>query len=517
MDTSLLQIILLSMDNEWIQKNKISVFELFDLLNEEKVEYIYRGKFDSKITDGILSLAEINLDTTDSVKIKKRVYFILVEGLQNITRHQEQANEIDDFNEGFLAIQKKDTEYAITTGNLIQNTTIADLSSQLDKINSLSKDDLKTFYRQILDNETFSQKGGAGLGLIEIARKSGSKIAYDFQEVSDNHSYFYMHTKISLAADTAEYEVQSLANMKIIHKFFAEQDILINVTGIFNHEKLIYLLSILESHMSKQVVLKNKMFSVMIELMQNVVKHADDIEINNVMGKHSVFFITSNDNEISINSGNYILTKKVKKLKQHIDKINNMSHNELNKFHFDTLVNYKTEKEISYGLGLLDMRLKSRNPIFYTFQEIDDTNSFFSIRISLNHEIQRKRVLQISPKDTTPKIILDEKNGQFTFCGNSYPENANEFYKPIINWITKYSESPRLFTLFEFKFNILSTSSQKELIKILKSIEKTAESSAVVVRWYYNKKDEDSLTFGMEFSQLFNIDFKLVEFDNAPC
>lgn len=504
------------MTNNWIRNDKISVYELFDLLNSEEVEYIYHGKFDSKITDGILSLAETNLDTTDSKKIKKRVYFILVEGLQNITRHQEQNVKYEDYNEGFLAIQKKQSEFAITTGNLITNSSIEDLTTKLDQINSLNKDELKKYYRQILDNETFSQKGGAGLGLIEIARKSGSKIAYDFQKISDTHSYFYMQTKISLTNNETDYKVQSLSNMKIIHKFFSEQDILINVTGILNHEKLIYILSILESHVSKQVVLKNKLFSIMIELMQNVVKHADAVDINNVIGKHSVFYITSNDNEIALNSGNYILTKKVPKLQKHIEKINKMSQNELNKFHFDTLVNYKTEKD-TIGLGLLDMRIKSRNKINYSFQKIDEKYSFFAIRISLKNEIQRKRKLKLEEAESTPSINLDEKNGKFTFCGDSYPESASKFYKPVLKWIKKYAENPRLFTIFEFKFRYLSTSSQKELIKILKIIETIAKSSAVVVRWYYQKNNEDAFNFGVEFSRLFNVDFNLVEFDKLTC
>lgn len=506
------------MNNDWIQKNKISVYELFDLLNEEKVEYIYRGKFDSKITDGILSLAEINLDSTDSVKVRKRVYFILVEGLQNITRHQEKSEDVDeDYNEAFLAIQKKDTEFAITTGNIITNESIEDLKDKLEKINSLNKKELKDFYRKILDNETFSQKGGAGLGLIEIARKSGNKIAYDFQEISDSHSYFYMQTKITFSTDQSEQELQSLSNMKVIHKFFAEQDILINVTGIFNHDKLIYILSILESHMSKQIVLKNKMFSLMIELMQNVVKHADDVTIDDVKGKHSVFFITNNNDEISINAGNFIKTSKVKELKSHLDNINEMTHNELNKFHFDTLVNYKTEKEISYGLGLLDMRIKSRNKLFYNFQEVDDGFSFFAIRVRLSQEIKRKRVLNIDATQNTPKVILDEKNGLFNFCGNSYPEDAESFYKPIIEWIEKYAQNPRLFTMFEFKFNLLSTSSKKQLIKTFNTIEKIAKSSAVVVKWFYDPNDEDALNFGMEFSKLFNIDFKLEIIGELNC
>ena len=90
------------MAKELLSNNEIPVYKIFNLLYEEKVEYIYRGDFDSKITDGILSLAEVNLgDQEDSTKLRKRVFFILVEGLQNITRHQEQITEVDEYNESY--------------------------------------------------------------------------------------------------------------------------------------------------------------------------------------------------------------------------------------------------------------------------------------------------------------------------------------------------------------------------------------------------------------------------------
>jgi glutaredoxin len=194
-----------------------------------------------------------------------------------------------------------------------------------------------------------------------------------------------------------------------------------------------------------------------------------------------------------------------------------MSNKELNKFHFDTLYNYKIKKENEFGLGLLDMRIKSKNQLNYAIEKINSKYSFFSIKVYLEKESERNKILKIKQTSTSPKVILDEKNGIFSFCGNCYPENAIKFFDPILTWLKDYAQKPRLFNIFEFKFKFLSTASQKEIIKIMSTIENIATSSTVIVKWYFEKNNDDSLEFAIEFSKLFNLDFNIVEFDKLEC
>ena len=66
----------------------------------------------------------------------------------------------------------------------------------MDKINSLSKDELKAMYKEILNNDQFSNKGGGGLGLVDIARRTGQPLGYRFKEVGGDYSFFTMSIKI---------------------------------------------------------------------------------------------------------------------------------------------------------------------------------------------------------------------------------------------------------------------------------------------------------------------------------
>ena len=148
--------------------------ELFRDMQRENLSYIYRGVFTQKITDNILSLAESNLTKSgESSTVKKRVFSIMVEGLQNITRHQDE-NLVEDVDKtGIFVIQRKGENYFITTGNLIDKQYIEKLTVQLNKINSLK------FTRVGTEIE---------IDLIALLNKSGdaSKFADRAKQVSEN-------------------------------------------------------------------------------------------------------------------------------------------------------------------------------------------------------------------------------------------------------------------------------------------------------------------------------------------
>jgi hypothetical protein len=94
-------------------------------------------------------------------------------------------------------IAKNELNYNIITGNFVGNQSIAPLRSRLDEVNSLTKEELKEFYKSILNNGIRSLNGGSGLGMIDIARKTGEKLEYNFLEIDDKVSFFTLIIKVS--------------------------------------------------------------------------------------------------------------------------------------------------------------------------------------------------------------------------------------------------------------------------------------------------------------------------------
>ncbi|MFI5150698.1 MAG: DUF6272 family protein, partial [Bacteroidia bacterium] len=90
-----------------------------------------------------------------------------------------------------------DNQYNIITGNYIKSRNVSGLKNRLDEINKLSKEELKDYYKMVLNNGEMSDKGGGGLGMIDIARKTGEKLNYNFMPVDDSYSFFSLNIKIS--------------------------------------------------------------------------------------------------------------------------------------------------------------------------------------------------------------------------------------------------------------------------------------------------------------------------------
>jgi hypothetical protein len=87
--------------------------------------------------------------------------------------------------------------YHIVTGNYIANENVTGMKNRLDEVNALSKEELKEYYKQILNNGEMSLKGGGGLGMIDIARKTGQKLGYHFEKIDEKVSFFNLDIKIS--------------------------------------------------------------------------------------------------------------------------------------------------------------------------------------------------------------------------------------------------------------------------------------------------------------------------------
>ena len=365
-----------------------TTFWFFDKVRNDKLCLLYNGSFSDEVTDKFIDLSEYNINTNVELsKMKKKVSFLMAECFQNIVRHGEtkEVNKDTYENPGFFLTKSIDSSYFITTGNLIYKKNIDKLKGQLNQVNNLDKDELKELYRKVIDTEEFSSKGGAGLGLIEMARKSGQKIEFSFNEYDEVFSFFY--SQITLMRKNEELEPIEKIDFPIIesidfHKKMNEKNILLIQKGDFSQESILPVLNIIEQNLRSDSSIPNKnkeVYHVLVELLQNIGKHCLKIDERN----DGIFLIGQKESNFVVTAGNYIENSKVPDLEKRLKTVQTLSKNELKELYLKELKEGKETEHGGAGIGLIDIAKECTNPIKYNFYKIDQNKQFFTIQVSI--------------------------------------------------------------------------------------------------------------------------------------
>jgi hypothetical protein len=154
-----------------------------------KVVMSHFGSFSQDLVSKLsLASEEILTSAGDKKKVVKRVFSILIEGLQNIRIHGSE----DEFDKqlGYLIFASNKKQYRIIMANVIRTSDYKKLEEYLELINSYSEEQLKETYISVLSNEFLSQKGGAGLGFITTRIKSGNPLEHSFYALNEEKMLF---------------------------------------------------------------------------------------------------------------------------------------------------------------------------------------------------------------------------------------------------------------------------------------------------------------------------------------
>jgi hypothetical protein len=180
------------------------MFNTYQQMEKDNVILSFKGIISRELLDSIYQLMESKMiSLNEDLPKRKRVYNILVESLQNIYHHldelwqEDEGSELKSKDAMFMVVRTDDGLYTVYTGNYLLSSKCGLLQEKIDHINSLTAEQLRSHYVDTLNTTELSEKGGAGLGMIDLARKSGNKLAFSFAKVSEKYSFFSLAININ--------------------------------------------------------------------------------------------------------------------------------------------------------------------------------------------------------------------------------------------------------------------------------------------------------------------------------
>jgi hypothetical protein len=178
---------------------------------------------------------------------------------------------------------------------------------------------------------------------------------------------------------------KNLGGSEYLFPISVPNNILISFIGVIDSNAEVYLITQVEEYLDSikcRETTKAKVMEIVIELLQNVLHHSPDQPLDEkIIG--NTFQLERSKRGLIISTSNYILTRKIATLQKRIEYLNSLTPDELTSLHKDILGNGNSARETA-GMGLIEIRRKSRNPILFMFappSNLDNKYSLFTVKV----------------------------------------------------------------------------------------------------------------------------------------
>jgi hypothetical protein len=358
-----------------------------DKMMKERLMFVYRGVVTNENSVPLLMLLEKEMENSEFGFVgRKRLFMFVLESLQNVSRHSNKSQHADM---SLVVYSKTGNGYTVTTGNVLPTSSINDLRLRLNEINNLETKEIRNVYRQMLSNSEFSSKGGAGLGLIEMAKKTGNKLDFDFVEIDKEFSYFILSKTVDSGGVGSHFgnkekpfQGKSVAQLE---RIMAENNVYLIWSGHITPDVGKEVLSFTETKLSEEEPesnLRKRVFSILVEILENVAKYSPGREAEEKLGM-PVAMIRLEDKVYSLTTGNLILNENVEHLREKLDIINKYDKVGLKELFRKSLSGQTISDDSTGNMGLIDMARKSGSKLLYQFEKMDDQYSYYTLTVKV--------------------------------------------------------------------------------------------------------------------------------------
>ena len=176
------------------------VFDMYDELEKQRIMLSFKGNLSPELVTALLGLVERKMEVIEEDgRIRKRVFNVAMECLQNLYHHNAGSALPDraEDRQGVIMIAHGEPGYSVLTGNFMASEEVNALKTHLDRVNGCEPEQLRDLYKETLNDGRFGKAGGGGLGIIDIARKSGRKLEYGFVPLDEANAFFSLNVNVS--------------------------------------------------------------------------------------------------------------------------------------------------------------------------------------------------------------------------------------------------------------------------------------------------------------------------------
>jgi hypothetical protein len=356
------------------------VYDLFQFLRDDHLCLYYQGEIQDAITAQLIALNDEAASKQEKGSVlKRKVAFVIAECFQNMIRHQE-VPEIwnsTNYKPAMFALRQRMDTYHIASANLVKNEQVETLIWYLKELVRHDEEALRSLYCKLLPKEGLSEKGGAGLGLLELARKSNQQFAYDFRHINFFLSQFFFQLHLNAKGKS----VPALSQFVAMYDSLLADNVQLVYKSDFTQDSMLPVLEMMESNLqwkNSTLTMRKSVLYVMVEMFQNIVKHAARL---NDRQEGLLMICSAGKNAYNLITGNLVALEAIDTISDYLTRLNGLDEDALQQLYLTELRRTVSRDKGGAGLGLIETARYCQTDFEYSFFPYNQTHAFFALRV----------------------------------------------------------------------------------------------------------------------------------------
>lgn len=349
-----------------------SLCDVYSKFENDNHVFVYAGQFSDALTNLLINLKEEQQAGLDLKKsYVRRTSYLLVECFQNVVRHGNEVVSVQDkFN--FFKLRTKNDRQLLATSNPVIEKDKEILTDLLLNLHNKTKEEIALLYTSTLSEGTRTERGGGGLGLIDIAKKTGRSPMWDISIGKSGVNEFCIQIEMeAVLSDKLQYDI---VETKELRDFCFENGITLLRKGGFSQAEILPIFEMIKENNQN-----SNLSYITIELMQNLQKHS-----MNPDNPEGIFLIKRKEEGTVLEAGNIIDQATKDTLKEKLDYLSNLDEKQLKAMYRAQLMKDSTDEKGGAGIGLIEIFRHSKGKVAYNFEDLANGKVFYSIKVLIN-------------------------------------------------------------------------------------------------------------------------------------
>lgn len=178
--------------------------EFHSYVERRDVIFYYVGYFSQTIIAAMADAVKLRAEHAGAVaQTRRKLFSSFIEMAQNIVHYSSDLHEKEglatepSMRRGALFISHTDGVYYLHCANPVDGEVAEKLRVKLEHLRSLTIDEIKAEYKEMLRAETPPDSKGAGLGFLTVARDASAPLDFEFSAPdASGASTFYLRATI---------------------------------------------------------------------------------------------------------------------------------------------------------------------------------------------------------------------------------------------------------------------------------------------------------------------------------